>query len=240
MTTRIAAWSGPRNLSTALMRSFEARRDCYVIDEPLYAAFLARTGERHPGRDEVLASQPTDPDVVLEALANPTHGMALQYEKHMAHHWAPHLAPSTLDTARHVLLIRDPARVVASYAKIRQSPVPADLGMAEQLWWLDRLEARMQPPVVIDGDTLLQDPPRWLAALCLALGIPYTEHMLHWPPGRRSSDGVWARHWYGSVESSTTFAPPPRGPPEVPEALRWVVDALRPGYERLLALALRG
>jgi hypothetical protein len=238
VTRRILSWSGPRNLSTALMRSFEARGDCHVVDEPLYAAFLARTGKDHPGRDLVLASQPQDPQEVLHELASPAHGLPLQYEKHMAHHWQPDWPPASLEDARHLLLIRDPARVVASYARVREAPLPADLGVHQQLWWLEHLERLGRPVVVLDGDELLQDPPRWLAALCGALGIEPTARMERWPPGRRPTDGVWAPFWYGAVEASTTFGPPPARPAEVPADLQWVVDALRPAYERLAAKRL--
>lgn len=239
MTLRIAAWSGPRNLSTALMRSFEARGGCHVVDEPLYAAYLARTGKEHPGREEILASQPVDVSVALQQLAEPRHGLALQYEKHMAHHWDASLPAESLDGARHVLLIRDPARVVASYARVREAPLPEDLGVQQQLWWRDRIEGRGERPIIIDGDEILEDPASALSMLCSALGIPYTERMLSWPPGLRPTDGVWAPHWYGAVAASTSFSPPPRGEPVVPEALRWVEDALRPGYESLAAARLR-
>lgn len=241
MTVRIACWSGPRSLSTAMMRSFEARGDCHVVDEPLYAAFLHRTGKDHPGREQILRSQPTDPAEVLRALAQPAHGLPLQYEKHMAHHWQPDWPPESLLGARHVLLLRDPRRVAASYAKVREAPLPEDLGILQQVDWLQRLQDRGLPVVVIDGDKLLQDPGAWLAALCAALGIDYTDRMLRWPPGRRPTDGIWAPYWYSAVEASTGFGPPrPADEPiALPDRLRPVVDALRPAYERLAALELR-
>lgn len=238
---RIAAWSGPRNISTALMRSFEARGDCAVVDEPLYAAFLAATGKDHPGRDEILVSQPTDPADVLDQLrttsivrpAPPVQGLV--YEKHMAHHWQPSWPWERFGEARHLLLIRDPERVVASYTKVREAPVPEDLGLLQQVWLLDRLA----DPLVVDGDELLADPSAMLARICRELGIPYTDRMLSWPPGRRVTDGVWAPHWYAAVEASTGFGPPSRGPVVVPDGVRWVVDAVRPAYERLAARRIR-
>jgi hypothetical protein len=231
---RIAAWSGPRNVSTALMRSFEARGDCEVVDEPLYAAFLAATGKDHPGRDEILRSQPTDPRQALALLRIPP-AKPHRYEKHMAHHWRPEWDWSELGEARHVLLIRDPERVVASYARVRERPLPEDLGLDQQIALRAHLRARGEPIVVVDGDELLADPPARLRRLCDALGIGFTDRMLRWEAGRRPTDGVWAPYWYAGVEASTGFQPPRAEPASVPDELRWVVDALRPAYEALRA-----
>jgi hypothetical protein len=235
---RICCWSGPRNVSTALMRSFEARGDCAVVDEPLYAAFLIATGKRHPGRDDILAAQPHDYRAALRALREREQRPSpcrrgtppWQYEKHMAHHWQPGWSWGDIGPARHVLLIRDPARVVASYARVREDPLPEDLGLDQQVALLEHLGGHV---AVVDGDELLADPEGTLRALCAALGLPYTERMLSWPPGRRETDGVWAPHWYGRVEASTGFTPPDPAPPEVPARLQWVVEALRAPYERL-------
>lgn len=236
MTLRICAWSGPRNVSTALMRSWEARGDCAVVDEPLYAAFLAVTGKQHPGRDEILASQPTDPRDALRALREARPDRPLQYEKHMAHHWQRGWDWADIGQARHVLLIRDPGRVVASYARVREDPLPEDLGLEQQVALLEHLGGEV---AVVDGDELLADPPGVLRALCGALGVAWSDRMLSWPAGRRATDGVWAPHWYGRVEASTGFTPPDPGPPEVPARLTGLVDALRPAYARLCARRLR-
>ncbi|MEQ1567562.1 MAG: sulfotransferase [Myxococcota bacterium] len=229
--TRVCAWSGPRNLSTALMRSFEARGDCEVVDEPLYAAYLAATGVDHPGRAEILASQPTDPAEVLRRLAVDG-DRPVRFEKHMAHHWRPGWPADALGEARHLVLIRDPARVVASYAKVRESPEPAELGLLQQRSLVDRWTAEGRRVVIVDGDDLAAAPARVLPRLCDALGLPYTEAMTSWPPGRRATDGVWAPHWYGRVERSTGFAPSSEASP-VPPALGWVVDTLDPAYRSL-------
>lgn len=230
---RICGWSGPRNVSTALMRSFEARGDCAVVDEPLYAAYLAATHKDHPGREAILASQPTDPQEAWARLREPP--AALRYEKHMAHHWLPAHDLGWIGAAAHLLLIRDPARVVASYARVREDPLPEDLGLLQQRDLCDRLRARGDVVVVVDGDALLAEPGAALQRLCGSLGIPWTERMLAWPPGRRATDGVWAPHWYAAVEASTGFAPPRTEPAEVPPRLRWVVDAVRPAYDALRA-----
>lgn len=232
---RLAVWSGPRNVSTALMRSFEARGDCEPVDEPLYAAFLAETGKDHPGRAAILASQPTDPRAALAALRAPG-PRPLRYEKHMAHHWRPGWDPAWFGEARHAFLVRHPARVVASYARVRAAPLPEDLGYHAQADWLDRVTRAGGGAVVIDGDALLADPAGVLERLCAGLGVPYTDAMLRWPAGRRATDGVWAPHWYGAVEASTGFgAASPPGP--VPAALQGVVDAVREPWERMAAFA---
>lgn len=227
---RICGWSGPRNVSTALMRSFEARGDCDVVDEPLYAAYLAATGKDHPGRDEILAAQPTDAAAAWAALRSPA--PRLRYEKHMAHHWLPGHDPEWIGEARHFLLVRDPARVVASYARVREDPLPEDLGLLQQVALRDALAARGPRPVVIDGDELAADPARMLPRLCGALGVPYTDRMLRWAPGPRATDGVWARHWYAAVAASTGFSPP-SPPAEVPPRLAGVVAAVRGAYASL-------
>jgi hypothetical protein len=229
MVLRVAMWSGPRNISTAMMRSFEARADTVVVDEPLYAAYLAATGIDHPGRTEVLASQPNDwRDAVAGLLAPLPDGVAIQYQKHMTHHLLPGFGRDWMGDLRLAFLIRDPARVVASYAKVRGQPTLEDLGVPQQV----ELYRRYGGPVV-DADDVLRDPAGTLAALCAALGIAYDPAMLGWPPGRRPTDGVWAPHWYASVEASTGFGPYDPHHPPVPAHLRSLVDAARPGYEEL-------
>jgi hypothetical protein len=228
-------WSGPRNISTALMRSFGARADSTVTDEPLYAAFLAATGIDHPGREAVLASQPTDWPSVARQLIGPTPGgAAVWYQKHMAHHLLPDFGRDWLGDLRHAFLIRDPAHVVASYARVREAPTLADLGFAQQV----ELFRRYGGPVVDSAD-ILRDPAGHLRALCAALGIPYDAAMLSWEPGGRATDGVWAPYWYAAVERSTGFAPYDPRPPEVPQALQTIVAAAMPSYEELAAHRLR-
>jgi hypothetical protein len=233
---RLAVWSGPRNVSTALMRSFEARGDCEPVDEPLYAAFLAETGTQHPGRDEILAAQPTDPRAALAALTRPG-PLPFRYEKHMAHHWRPGWDRSWFGEARHAFLVRDPARVVASYAKVREAPRPEDLGYHEQLRWFRHVTGSLgQRAVVLDGDALLADPVAGTRRLCAGLGLEWTERMLAWPSGTRATDGVWAPHWYAAVVASTGFgaASPPT---PVPDGLQWVVDALQAPWDELRSQA---
>lgn len=230
MTARVAMWSGPRNLSTALMRSFGNRDDCSVVDEPLYAAYLLATGKDHPGRDEVIASQSGDWRAVMDRLCHGPVETPAQYQKHMTHHVLPGYDLDAFAGLRHAFLIRDPERVVASYAKVREQPTLDDLGYPQQA----ALYERHGGPV-IDAADVLADPRGTLTALCRALGLGFDEAMLAWPPGPRASDGVWARHWYAGVEASTGFATHAPGASDPPPArLRPLVEAARPYYEAML------
>jgi hypothetical protein len=228
---RIAMWSGPRNVSTALMRSFGARPDCVVVDEPLYACYLASTGLDHPGRAEILASQPTHWSEAVDELRRPLPaGKTVQFEKHMAHHLLREVGRLWLGRVTNAFLIRDPAHVVASYAKVRGTPTLDDLGYPQQAEIF-----RMHGGPVLDSASLLRDPAGQLRKLCAELGIAFDEAMLHWPAGRRDSDGVWAPHWYAAVERSTGFAPYRDEPAEVPEHLVHLVEAAQPFYDELAA-----
>ncbi|WP_431857539.1 hypothetical protein [Azospirillum sp.] len=233
---RIAMWSGPRNISTAMMRAWENRPDTAVVDEPFYAVYLAETGLDHPGREEVLASQPTDWRTVAATLVDDPvpGGRAIFYQKHMTHHMLPGVGLDWTDRVRNAFLIRDPAEVVASYVQRRGSVDLADIGVERQAELFDREADRLgRAPPVVDARDVLVAPAATLARLCDALGVPFTEAMLRWPPGRRATDGVWAPHWYASVEASTGFgAPPPRAPALSGDLLR-VAEAARPTYERL-------
>ena len=236
VTTRIAMWSGPRNISTAMMRSFENRPDCAVVDEPFYAAYLAQTGLDHPMRHEVLASQPTDWRVVADSLtgAAPA-GAPIFYQKHMTHHVLPDFGLDWSAACVNAFLIRDPAAVLASYAQKRAEVVLEDIGVVRQRELFDREADRLgRAPLVIEGADVLADPPGALAALCAALGVAFRPEMLAWPPGRRASDGVWAPAWYSTVEASTGFsAPERRSPPRLDDHLRRLADQARPHYEAL-------
>jgi hypothetical protein len=228
-TVRIAMWSGPRNLSTALMRSFENRADCSVVDEPLYAAYLDQTGLDHPGRDDILASQPADWQVVLEQVTRGPVATPLEYQKHMTHHLLPGIDRGRLDGLRHAFLIRDPERVLTSYAKVRDEPTLDDLGLPQQV---ELFETYGGP--VVDAADVLRDPRGVLTLLCAALGIDFDAAMLAWPAGPRDTDGVWAPHWYAGVEASTGFAPysPGSGDP-LPERLWPLLEECRPYFDAL-------
>ncbi len=229
-THRIAMWSGPRNLSTALMRSWGSRRDCHVVDEPFYAYYLDRTGLPHPGRDDVLASQSNDWRAVVETLTRQPlpDGKTVLFQKHMTHHMLPEVDLSTVDGLSHAFLIRDPAEVLMSYAKVRGEPTLEDVGLPRQL----ELYERFGGPVV-DARDLLRDPAAILSRLCAALDIAYDPAMLSWAPGPRPTDGVWAEHWYAGVRASTGFDRPRSSTVDVPVALRPLLQRCRPYYDTM-------
>jgi hypothetical protein len=225
---RLAVWSGPRNISTALMRAWENRPDCRVVDEPLYAYYLSETGIDHPGRDEVIAAGETSWKAVIAELTAPVEGV--YYQKHMAHHLLPELPRGWIGALTNVLLIRDPAEVVASYLRSRPAVADADIGLVQQNELYDLLGAQVP---VIDASDFLHDPEGYLCWLCDRAGVDFTPRMLSWPAGPRPTDGVWARYWYGSVMASTGFEPyRPRQLSLQGEALAVVKHSL-PLYERL-------
>ena len=242
MTKRIAMWSGPRNLSTAMMRSFGNRADTFVTDEPFYGAFLRASGAAHPMRDEVVAAMDCDWHSVARALAGPVpDGSPVWYQKHMWHHMVGPVGYGDFAGFVHAFLIRDPVRMIDSYLRKREAAAFGDFGLDRQLEFFEREADRLghAPPVVDAGD-VLADPRATLSALCDRLGIAFDPAMLRWPPGRRPTDGVWAPHWYQAVEASTGFGPPEGPPPALPAEARRLADRCRPYYERLAAHRITG
>ena len=236
---RIAMWSGPRNISTAMMRAFENRADTDVVDEPFYAAYLAATGIDHPMREEVLAAYPTDWRAIVSALRGPApRGRSIFYQKHMTHHMLDEIGRDWISECRNAFLIRAPERVLASYTIKRENVALADIGFVQQRELFEREADRLgHAPPVIEAEDVLAAPREMLTLLCAALDIPFTAEMLRWPSGRRASDGIWAPVWYDAVERSTGFATP-KNPGETKLArdnLRRIADAARPHYQRLVA-----
>ena len=235
-------WSGPRNISTAMMRAFENRSDTAVADEPFYAAYLAATGLDHPMRGEVLASQPQDWREVTALLLGPVPGnAAIQYQKHMTHHMLPKFGSGWMACCRNVFLIRRPDEVIASYREKRGEIGLADIGIVRQAELFDQEAGRLgYAPLVLDAADIMAAPAAMLGALCNALGIEFRSAMIAWPAGRRASDGVWAPAWYDQVERSTGFAPRrDRLPVRLDDSLRRVADAAAPYYARLERFRLR-
>jgi hypothetical protein len=234
---RIAMWSGPRNISTALMRAWENRDDTVVVDEPLYAHYLATTGRDHPGRDEVIASQSTDWRVVTDQLREPLPpGITISYAKHMAHHLLPSVGREWLGGFSHAFLIRDPREMLPSLARVLPTPTLADTGLEQQVEIVQSCEAEgAGAPPVIDARDVLRAPAAMLQALCEQLGVAFSPAMLSWPAGSRGSDGVWARWWYDAVIASTGFEQyrPPAQP--FPPPLRPLLEQCLPYYQRLAA-----
>jgi hypothetical protein len=225
-------WSGPRNVSTALMYSFRQRPDTVVVDEPLYGHYLKTTGADHPGAREVMEVMDGDGErVVREVILGPCE-RRIHFFKNMAHH-LPGLDPGFLDSVTNVLLIRNPTEMLPSLAKQLSSPTLRDTGLCEQAGILDSILARGGEPIVLDARELLLDPPDVLRGVCSRLGIPFDKAMLSWPAGPKPEDGVWAKHWYRNVHASTGFAPyEPRKDP-FPARLKPQLEECLPLYERL-------
>lgn len=237
---RLAVWSGPRNISTALMRAWENRPDCVVVDEPLYAHYLDVTGIGHPGRDEVIAAGEPDWQRAVEALFRPLpDGVAVFYQKHMNHHLLPGIEHGWVRRLSNVLLIRDPREVVASYVKSRAEVTPEDIGLPQQVALYDELAAAGMSPPVVDAGDFLRYPEAHLRALCALAGVPFSARMLHWPAGPRDSDGIWARYWYAAVQHSTGFEPYRPREVRLSGPAAEVATACLPHYERLHAVRLR-
>lgn len=235
----IAMWSGPRNLSTAMMYSFGARQDCAVWDEPFYAAYLANTGVEHPMMDEIIAAGETDPMKVALACQNPhPAGRPIFYQKHMTHHMIDCVSRDWFEAVRHVFLIRHPARVLASYARKRENPNLLDIGFKQQVEVFNAVKALGKPTIVIDSFDIRQAPEAMLKLLCAALEIDYDSDMIRWAAGGHPDDGVWAKHWYDAVHKSTGFAGAEGDLPELPADLQPVLQAAMPFYETMRAEAL--
>jgi hypothetical protein len=245
---RLAMWSGPRNVSTAFMRSWGNRDDTVVVDEPFYAHYLQVTGLDHPGREEIIATHESDWRRVAESLVapQPPH-VRVFYQKQMSHHLLPHMGREWLDSVTHAFLVRDPAAMLASLGeKLAEFDLLAT-GLPQQVEIFEHVLARTgrAPPVLDSADLLLQ-PEAMLRALCDALGVPFSSRMLSWPAGRRATDGCWAKHWYDRVERSTGFETPAPAretarPVErsMPPAVAEIEARCRPLYERLRAHRLR-
>lgn len=237
---RLAMWSGPRNISTAMMRAWENRGDCVVIDEPLYAHYLAQTGLDHPGRETVIAAGETDWRKVAARLVGPVpEGKPIWYQKHMTHHLLPHMGREWLGALTHAFLIRDPREVLLSYIRSRPRVTAEDIGVLQQMEIFEDVQ-RLQgsTPPVIEAGEFLKAPERQLRALCERLGVDFTPRMLSWPPGPRTSDGVWAPHWYEAVLRSTGFEPYRERDRRVSPEFRAIIDEVMPAYETLFALRL--
>ncbi len=238
---RIAMWSGPRNISTAMMRAWENRPDTVVIDEPFYAFYLRATGAEHPGAEEVMACGETDWRKVVAELTTgrPASGQII-YQKQMTHHLLPEIGREWLGEVTNCFLIRHPREVITSYLRKNRAPAPEDVGYPQQVEIFEWVRRRTGiTPAVIDARDVLENPARVLRSLCEAVSVEFSAAMLSWPPGLRESDGVWAKHWYAEVERSTGFRHYVEKNDEVPERLRGVYERCLEAYEQLRAHRLQ-
>jgi Sulfotransferase domain len=218
---RIAMWSGPRNISTAMMRSWGSRADTYVCDEPLYAHYLLHAQAKHPGAAEVIAHHETDWRKVAGWLTGAVpQGKTIFYQKHMAHHLLPHIDRQWLDGLTHCFLIREPGEMLTSLSKFLPDPSLADTGLPQQVEIFRSVQKQTaRTPPVVDAKDVLENPRRLLRRLCEALNVEFSEAMLSWSPGRRETDGIWAKYWYEAVEKSTSFQPYVPGRERLPARL---------------------
>ena len=237
---RIAMWSGPRNISTAMMRAWGNRPDTFVVDEPFYAFYLKTTGKKHPGAAEVIATGETDWRKVVEQLTGPIpesrhKGLShVFYQKQMAHHLLPAIDREWIVDLTNCFLIRDPREVILSYIKKNPEPTLEDLGFVQQQKIFDFVREKTNSvPPVLDAKDVLQNPGRVLRFLCDAIGVEFSESMLSWPPGLRETDGIWAKHWYSEVVRSTSFQPYKPREGTVPDRLHELYERCRECYERL-------
>jgi len=232
---RLAMWSGPRNISTAMMRSWGNRADTFVSDEPLYAHYLAHTRKPHPGADEIIARYETDWRQVVAQLTGPIPGgKTIWFQKHMTHHLLPHLELDWIDRLTNCFLIRDPREMLISLLRVFPEANLADTGLRQQVCLFERVRAATgKTPPVLDSRDVLRNPRGELSKLCAAAGVELTEAMLHWPAGRRETDGIWAKHWYGRVEQTTGFEPPLSRDDPVPEARKDLLKECEELYRTL-------
>lgn len=234
---KIAMWSGPRNLSTALMYSFANRADMSAVDEPFYAAYLAQTGLDHPMRDATIAYQNTDASMVIQAMQT-LQQTPHQYQKHMTQHMLPDFSRTWMKDVTNVFLIRHPARVLASWDKKHNELNLADIGFVQQLELFEFTSALGQVPLIVDSADIRKNPEGMLRALCDQIGLAWDPAMLAWPKGPKSFDGIWASHWYDAVHRSTGFAGKEDELPMLSRELHALNEKALPIYERLAALKL--
>jgi hypothetical protein len=240
MSIRIAMWSGPRNISTAMMRAFSSRSDCAVTDEPFYGAYLKLTGERHAMADEIIADMDTDWDSIVRTMSGDIPGgKAVWYQKHMSHHMESSVGIDDFPNHVHAFLIRDPALMVASYRQKNELTEARQLGFERLVEYHKRASDRAgRAAPVVDSNAVLADPEGILTALCHAVGIDWQPAMLKWPKGAHPDDGIWGAHWYNAVWNSEGFGQP-TAPSLLSDLEQKIADECRESYDYLLNFALQ-
>ncbi len=234
---RLNLISGPRNISTALMYSFAQRKDTIVLDEPFYGFYLNKSGADHPGKEDVMLDQPIDESVVLRSIMGEWSKNVL-FIKNMAHH-IELMDERFLNDMTNIFLIRNPTQIIASYAQVIEKPVMRDIGIEYQYELFNRLGERGQQPVVVDSETILAFPALILEKVCDQIGIPFTTDMLHWQPGPKTYDGIWAKHWYSNVHASSGFEKQPTSTRSLPRHLEPLNAKAHHFYEKLRAFSLK-
>jgi len=237
---RICLWSGPRNISTALMYSFAQRSDCSVFDEPLYAHYLSKTPARayHPGAEEVIATMENDGEKVVRDLILGEFSKPVLFFKNMTHHLY-NLNLGFLSETVNVLLIRDPVEMLPSYVVWVEKPTLQDVGYKKHIELLEYLHSIGQNPVVLDSKQVLLNPKKVLTEMCQRMDVPFDDTMLHWEAAARPEDGSWAKYWYRSVHQSTGFGKYVQKTEPFPESLKPLLDECMPYYEQLSGLAIK-
>ncbi len=233
MTVRINMWSGPRNLSTAMMYSWRERSDTTVVDEPIYAHYLRVSGRRHPGDADVLASQDTDGEAVVRDVMLGDYDTPVVFFKQIAKHLID-LDRSFLPEFRNILLTRDPLDMLTSLQVQLPDLTLDDTGFVELVEILESLHSMGEEPIVVETRRLLEDPAEVLGAVCQACGIDFDPAMLTWPAGPKPEDGIWAEHWYHGVHRSTGWQPYVAKDVELLPHLQPVLEAAMPLHDRLL------
>jgi hypothetical protein len=237
MVLRLNCWSGPRNVSTALMYSFRQRADTTVVDEPLYGHYLRVTGRGHPGADDIMAAVETSGDRVVAETILGAYDTPVVFFKQMAHHLV-NLDLAFLGQCRNMLLVRDPREMLPSLAVQLPDANLNDTGLAWQVELAESIVDAGDTPIVLDSRVLLTDPEAALTELCSRLGLAFDPAVLSWPAGPIREDGVWARYWYENVHKSTGFAPYEPQRRDLPSELQPVLDAAIPLYDTLMTWAI--
>lgn len=234
MTIRIAMWSGPRNISTALMRSWGSRSDTFVCDEPFYAHYLKVTDLDHPGASEVINHHETDPDKIITSLTGQIpQDKTIYYQKHMAHHLLPGVNRDWLSEVTNCFLIRDPQEMLTSLIKNIPNPTIEDTGLPQQVEIFERIKTQGCTPAVLDSKDVLERPHEMLTLFCEAIGIEFQDVMLSWQAGPRDTDGIWSKYWYEAVEKSTGFQPYSAKHESVPPHLTELYNKCATYYQEL-------
>ncbi|HMU42804.1 MAG TPA: hypothetical protein PKA80_05855 [Ignavibacteriaceae bacterium] len=236
--TRINLWSGPRNVSTALMYSFAQRDDTSVFDEPFYAHYLLTTNANHPGREEIINSMENDAEVVINKIILGEQRKPVLFFKQMVHHLV-NIDESFIDKTENIFLIRNPEEILSSYSKIISNPTMKDVGIKKQFELFKKLEASGKVSCVIDAKELLLNPQKVLAEVCSKLTIPFTTKMLSWNAGARLEDGIWAKYWYSSVHQSTGFQKYRQKIIALPASLQSLADECKNYYEYLYSKSIK-